>query len=60
MRELVREVMDTLGPAPQSTLVVQAVFKDEGAQELGHFFVVPKVPSLDALLGGAEPRGEGE
>ncbi len=60
MREMVHGVMDALGPAPQAALVVQAVFEDEGGQVLGRFFVVPKVPALDALLGGTEPRGAGE
>ncbi len=60
MRELVHGVVDALGPAAQTALVVQAVFKDEGGQVLGRFFVVPRVPALDVLLGGPEARGEGE
>ena len=60
MRELLHEVMDTLGPAPQTALIVQAIFTGEGGQVLGRFFVVPKVPALDAMLGESKPRGEGE
>ena len=60
MHELLHGVMGALGPAPQTVLVVQAVFKDEGGQVLGRFFVVPRVPDLDAMLDGTEPRGEGE
>jgi chemotaxis protein CheC len=59
MRELVHGVMGALGSCGQTALVVQAVFQDEGGQVLGRFFVVPKVPALDALLGGAGLRGEG-
>jgi chemotaxis protein CheC len=60
MRDLVHGVMDALGPTPQTALVVQAVFADEGGQVLGRFFVVPKVPALDALLGDAGPEEEGD
>jgi len=60
MRELVRGILAAPGPAPQGALVVQAAFRDEGGQLLGRFFVVPKVPALDAMLGRAEPGAEGE
>jgi chemotaxis protein CheC len=60
MRELVHGIMAAPGPAPQGALVVQAVFQDEGGQLLGRFFVVPKVPALDAMLGSADPRAEEE
>jgi len=60
MRDLVGEIMAALGPPMQTALVVQAVFQDEGGQVLGRFFVVPKLPELEAILGASEPRGEGE
>jgi chemotaxis protein CheC len=60
MPELLHGVMGALGPAPQKALVVQAVFKDEEGEVLGRFFVVPRVPALDAMLGGPEVRGEGK
>jgi chemotaxis protein CheC len=59
MRDLVGGMMAARGPATQTALVVQAVFQDERGQVLGRFFVVPKVPALEAMLGASEPRGEG-
>jgi chemotaxis protein CheC len=59
MRDLVGGIMAGLGPWTQTALVVQALFQDEEGQVLGRFFVVPKVPALEAMLGASEPRGEG-
>jgi chemotaxis protein CheC len=59
IRDLMGEMSAALGADTGTAVLVQAVFQDERGQVLGRFFVVPKVPALEAWLGGCEPKGEG-